>query len=170
MMSLMNQLWGMAPTRVSFAPCMPYFFLTPRVFIPFLFLPIKPVHLILCHPSHACIPYPSNPLFHARVSYSPICMAAFITHQTIRQTHFLTLRPSHIHYPFLTTFHNHISWYLSCLFFSQCPPENGFSLWIFKLIGIRRLSCFHPELRMVRSFLVVWTIMVPHNRVCLYLP
>ena len=63
-------------------------------------LPIKPVHLILCHPSHAYIPYPSNPLFHACASYSPICMAAFITHQTIRQTHFLTLRLSHIHYPF----------------------------------------------------------------------
>ncbi|KAL6345300.1 hypothetical protein AAG906_015783 [Vitis piasezkii] len=49
--------------------------------------PIKPVHLILCHPSHACIPYPSNPLFHARVSYSPVCMAAFssLVHQASSQ-------------------------------------------------------------------------------------
>ena len=49
MMSLMNQLWGMAPTRVSFAPCMPYFFLTPRAMgngtYPSLFCPMYAIFL-----------------------------------------------------------------------------------------------------------------------------
>ena len=52
-------------------------------------------------PHHFFSPYSA---FHTHVSYSSICMSAFITRQTIRQTHLLTLRPSHIHYPFLTTF------------------------------------------------------------------
>ena len=84
-------------------PSFSRFLLNPRHSYPlfFFYVPIKSIHPILYYPSHACIPYPSNPLFHARDSYSPTCMAAFITHQNIRQTHFLTLRPSHIHYPSL---------------------------------------------------------------------
>ena len=83
MMSLMNQLWGMAPTRVSFAPCMPYFFLTPRVFIPFLFIPTNHLSTLISNP------FPVTSYTHS-TSIFPSCPYPSHTHHTHIYTH-----PSH---------------------------------------------------------------------------
>ena len=49
----------------------------------YFYVPIKPVHLILCHPPHACIPYPSNPLFHAHSSFHSPCLSSCTPHSSL---------------------------------------------------------------------------------------